>query len=187
MTDKEIIAHWDDISRSMEQGEKSGAKITEVRMSKGLAEATYNLIKRLKRESNSYRNKAKGQKGELARLNKQVADLTEKLEALGDPLQDAQYKIAEQQAEIERLRSENVKLHTIIPKMLVEAKSEAIKEFAEKFYSMIDGFGDYDTLHIYEIKDRIDIIEEMVGDIPKLEHNSLCETDTYEVKGDDVE
>lgn len=82
MTDKEIIAHWDDISRSMEQGEKSGAKITEVRMSKGVAEATYNLIKRLKRESNSYRNKAKGQKGELARLYKQNAEYKAEIDAM---------------------------------------------------------------------------------------------------------
>lgn len=39
--------------------------------------------------------------------------------------------INRQNAEIERLREENIKLHTIIPKMIFVAKSEARKEFAE--------------------------------------------------------
>lgn len=69
MTDKEIIAIWDDIARAIETGEKSGAKVTVVRMTVEQAEATYNLIKRLKRENNSYRNKAQAKKGEIARLN----------------------------------------------------------------------------------------------------------------------
>ena len=180
MTDKEIIAHWDDISRSMEQGEKSGAKITEVRMSKGLAEGTYHLIKRLKRESNSYRNKAKGQKGELARLNKQVADLTEKLEALGDPLQDAHYKIAEQQAEIERLKAEQMMADGYADALVERTKSEAIKEFAERLKASVyyaDGLKDA----IVDESDINNLVNEMVGDIPKIEHNSLCETETYKV------
>ena len=166
MTDKEIVAHWDDISRSMEQGEKSGAKITGVRMSKGLAEATYNLIKRLKRESNSYRNKAKGQKGELARLNKQVADLTEKLEALGDPLQDAQYKIAEQQAEIERLTKERdfyKAPSSLLAKGIEQIKAEAIKEFAERLKAFVyyaDGIKDA----IVDESDIDNLVKEMVGD-----------------------
>ena len=37
-----------------------------------------------------------------------------------------------QQAEIERLQSEKAKLHKLIPKMIKDAKSEAIKEFAER-------------------------------------------------------
>ena len=41
------------------------------------------------------------------------------------------------------------------------AKSEAIKEFVERFNSLLAEFADYDTLHIYEIKDRIDLIKEM--------------------------
>ena len=36
-------------------------------------------------------------------------------------------------AEIEQRKAEKVKLHTLIPKMLKEAKSEAYKEFAERF------------------------------------------------------
>ena len=167
MTDKEIIAHWDDISRSMEQGEKSGAKITEVRMSKGVAEATYNLIKRLKRESNSYRNKAKGQKGELARLNKQVADLTEKLEALGDPLQDAHYKIAEQQAEIERLKAEQMMADGYADALVERTKSEAIKEFAERLKELTCEmvFGGKYTYQIVTTEGIDYLVKEMVGDV----------------------
>lgn len=141
--------------------------------------------------------------GAIDLINRQKAEiksLTEKLEALGDPLQDAHYKIAEQQAEIERLngcvKSEdevraimksqmtpmvNEIVNEQFDKAVKLAKAEAINEFAEKFYSMIDGFEDYDTLHIYEIKDRIDLVKEKIGDIPKLEHNSLCETDIYKV------
>lgn len=35
-------------------------------------------------------------------------------------------------AEIERLETEKVKLHKLIPKMIKEAKTEAIKEYAER-------------------------------------------------------
>jgi hypothetical protein len=47
---------------------------------------------------------------------------------------------------------------------LEEIKAEATKEFAERFYSLLAEYEDYDTLHIYEIKDRIDLVKEMVGD-----------------------
>lgn len=136
----------------------------------------------------------------INRQNAEMKSLTEKLEVLGDPLQDAQYKIAEQQAEIERLlklaeeqNAEIKRLQEARNKLLYGLKqickeqdennirAEAIKEFEEKLYSMIDGFEDYDTLHIYEIKDRIDLVKEKMGDIPKIEHYSLCETDTYKV------
>ena len=48
--------------------------------------------------------------------------------------------LTRQKAEIERLQSDNVTLHTIIPKMLVEAKSEARKEFAEEYKDHIKRF-----------------------------------------------
>lgn len=40
----------------------------------------------------------------------------------------------------------------------------AIKEFAERFDSMLADYDDYDTLHIYEIKDRLDLVKEMEGE-----------------------
>ena len=41
-------------------------------------------------------------------------------------------------------------------------KSEAYKEFAEKFKGLLKEYAPYDTLHIYEIQDRIDIVEDIL-------------------------
>ena len=65
----------------------------------------------------------------LNRQQAEIESLTEKVEAMGDPLQDAQYKIAEQQAEIERLLKAINDKHCVYEKRVV---SEAIKEFWEK-------------------------------------------------------
>ena len=64
-------------------------------------------------------------------------------------------------AEIERLQSDNVKLHIIIPKMFVEAKTEAIKEFADR----LKGVFGFDEMTGAIIKCHIDnLVKEMVGD-----------------------
>lgn len=70
--------------------------------------------------------------------------------------------INRQNAEIEQRKAEKLKLHKLIPKMLKEAKSEAYKEFAEKFKGLLKEYAPYDTLHIYEIQDRIDIVEDIL-------------------------
>ena len=57
------------------------------------------------------------------------------IEALINGQETLQKHIAEKMAKIEQLKAEKVKLHTLIPKMLAEAKSEAIKEFAERLKS----------------------------------------------------
>ena len=74
--------------------------------------------------------------------------------------------INRQKAEIERLKdiakgalTESVKLCDCINR----AKAEAIKEFAERFDTSLADLDDYDTLHVYEIKDRFDSAKEMVG------------------------
>lgn len=43
-----------------------------------------------------------------------------------------------------------------------QIKSEAYKEFAEKFKGLLKEYAPYDTLHIYEIQDRIDIVEDIL-------------------------
>ena len=75
--------------------------------------------------------------------------------------------IYRKKAENERLQAENVKLHTIIPKMIITAKAEAIKEFAERVKEKQPLFG-MDTVHgrfnwgirDYEIDD---LVKEMEG------------------------
>lgn len=62
----------------------------------------------------------------------------------------------QQKTEIERLQSDNVKLHIIIPKMFAEAKTEAIKEFADKITEI---FMRYAHLHNYAEQARVAEIE----------------------------
>ena len=68
--------------------------------------------------------------------------------------------IERRKAEIARLQANNIKIHTIIPKMLVEAKSEAYREFAKRLNALLEEYAAYHTLAVYEIKDRIDIVED---------------------------
>lgn len=165
MRDKEIV---EALECCLEDGYEHCSKCPyydKVQCTFELMSDALDLINRLKRESNSYRNKAKGQKGELARLNKQVADLTEKLEALGDPLQDAQYKIAEQQAEIARLNKEAIKQQLrrqMYRSTVDEIKAEAIKEFAERYEKIKT---DRLICSFCCFKDGVDnLVKEMVGD-----------------------
>jgi uncharacterized coiled-coil protein SlyX len=155
-----------------------------------LQKLSLDLINRLKRESNKYRYKAQAQKGDIARLNKQVAkqtaqidglqeevaiktdvlnrqkaeikSLTEKLEALGDPLQDAHYKIAEQQAEIERLTKIVEEQHEGSLIAMEVYKNEAIKEFAGRYEKIKT---DRLICSFCCFKDGVDdLVKEMVGD-----------------------
>lgn len=62
-------------------------------------------------------------------LDKALADRMVELEES----HDAHIRtIVDKDFEIEQLRTEKIKLHTLIPQMLAEAKSEARKEFAER-------------------------------------------------------
>ena len=59
MKDKEIIEFWDAIARTQYKSKESGVGVGGVYLSEGWADATYHLIKRLKREHKIYKNKAK--------------------------------------------------------------------------------------------------------------------------------
>lgn len=69
-----------------------------------------------------------------------------------------------QKAEIEKLNKEVDRLSQVI--MYHDGQvADAIKEFAERFRALFAEYSSYDTLHVYEILDRIDVVEEeMVGD-----------------------
>lgn len=96
----------------------------------GLLRAVIELIAHLKAERNKYKIKAQYQKGELARLNKQVA---------------------EQKVEIERLKDHNKQLRY----NRKQITSEAINEFAEmvkNVFPSIAGAIDYFVKEITEAK-----------------------------------
>ena len=64
---------------------------------------------------------------------------------------------------------------------LKTAKSEAIKEFAELV--KMEFYKDFDELIPSIMADRIDnLVKEMTESPTKIEHSSLCETESYEVK-----
>lgn len=73
--------------------------------------------------------------------------------------------INRQKAEIERLKTEDAKVHKIIPEMIKTAKAEAIKEFAERLKECCyhnDDLSNDDCLSI--TSDINCILKEMVGD-----------------------
>ena len=84
--------------------------------------------------------------------------LTEKLEAMGDPLEKAQYKMAEQKAEIERLNLENLQMVASIKNL----KAEAIKEVTAELYNSFRQYETYDKHSTFEILDRIESVEEFL-------------------------
>ena len=101
----------------------------------------------------------------INRQKAEIESLTEKLEAMGDPLQDAQYKIAEQKAEIERL---TVNMNAFGRGMQIEAekvetaKAEAIKEVTAELYNSFRQYETYDKHSTFEILDRIESVEEFL-------------------------
>ena len=73
-------------------------------------------------------------------------------------------------------------------RVIAKAKSEAIKEFAERLKNKFTHsgkstkYGDFTwgDIKSYEIDN---LLAEMTDNITKVEHNSLCETETYEGRG----
>ena len=99
-------------------------------------------------------------------LEKLKTDRQDLISKLCDNIDSLERIALEQQAEIERLEKENVKLHTIIPKMIVEAKAEAIKDFWEKIKKYckreVCFFTPQDEREL--IKYGNNLVKEMVGD-----------------------
>lgn len=69
--------------------------------------------------------------------------------------------IKSQKAEIERLeKGELSKAMTFNSETIKRCVAEANKDFAKKLRALFAEFDKYDSLHVYEIIDRIDIVEE---------------------------
>ena len=105
-------------------------------------------------------------------------------ECMGKLMQDALDLINRQQAEIEKLEFSNEHWNDW------EVKCRAIKEFAERLSDRIsdaieESSNNPNGEH-YFITDVYETIENLVAEMTesptKIEHSSLCETDTYEVK-----
>ena len=146
-----------------------------------IASGILDLVNRQKIESNKYRNRVQSQKGEITRLHKKVAELTAELE--------------EQKAEIERLREEKqeikdnfdcqqtvyLDLSKIIKEQADElktAKSEAIKEFAERLKDemRLEDDCQYDCMNcLYECKGYVPIIDNLVKERTEVETNQRKE------------
>ncbi len=76
-------------------------------------------------------------------------------------------------AEVERLQKENERFADI-GKMYSEIRAEAIKEFWDKAKQTRE----FRTCPYVYITDGDNLVKEMTEPV-KLEHNSLCETETY--------
>ena len=123
----------------------------------------------------------------INRQQAEIAEANEKLQAQADTIFLYERVIKDKTAEIERLqkavetmtlaqieansRYQDEKLSLLKDiKDRVDKRDEAIKEFAEK-------------LKLYFEDEFIDnLVAEMTESPTKIEHSSLCETETYEVK-----
>lgn len=101
-------------------------------------------------------------------LNKLKSDRKDLINNLNENIVSLEKIAYEQQVEIERLQGLLKEWKTAGYKYADSIdliKTEAIKEFSEKFNSLLANLGDYHALCVYEIKDRLDIVKnEMVGD-----------------------
>lgn len=84
--------------------------------------------------------------------------------------------INRQRAEIERLQKEKAKIHKLIPKMIKEAKSEAINELVKRLKDRVVKKYKYTDVRIFN---EIDNLVKEMTEPTRVEHSSLCETETY--------
>lgn len=164
MKDKELIEFWEN---AIAKGEEALPGGWVMYLTGSYAKATLDLLHRLKIQSNGYRNKAQTQKGELARLYKQVAEQKAEIERL-------QQLAEEQNAEITRLQEVENRLLYGLKKVCEEQdedniRAEAIKEYAWRFEKKIETSPYMSVALKYtmlknakQIKDNL--LKEMVGE-----------------------
>ena len=129
----------------------------------GCLQKFLDLINRQKAEIDILIRKKETLQDEVAELQAKNERLTEKVEALGDPIESAQYELFE-------LREENRELHKICNqaiKTYKETKAEAIKEFAERLKdktSYAKDVFDYTEKLVVNVEEIDNLVKEMVGD-----------------------
>ena len=115
-------------------------------------------------------------------LKKDALDLINRLER---KCNSYRYQAQAQKGELRRLNARNSELNALNK----TASIDAIKSFAERLTDTIldksDRSLDNPNGNDYFISDVIEdidnLVKELTGNIPKIEHNSLCETETYKV------
>ena len=140
--------------------------------------------------TNDVINLIKNQKTEIEKL-------TEQNHIFLDTIYDEQYKISELEKEIDRYKhikatidsfwetllklkiAKRKKSPTLeeLAECISEIESEAVKEFAERLKDNVKHQSSMD------FEDVDNLVQEMTNHITKVEHNSLCETETYEGRG----
>jgi uncharacterized protein (UPF0335 family) len=132
LTDNEIIKALECCNKPIGQAEckKCSYFETENSCAEKLINDTVDLINRQKAEIERLHEVINGFEEQSHKELLKFVDLSEKYT-------DAKAEIKKLQSKIERLQSEKAKLHKLIPKMIKEAKSEAIKEFQHKSESIL--------------------------------------------------
>lgn len=98
-------------------------------------------IERLNASNNALRKSNEKMFATISKQDAEIERLTAMVEAAEDYLNPLPFKNAYDEA-------------------IDKAKSEAYREFAEMINNMLTDYEPYDTLHIYEVRDRIDIAED---------------------------
>ena len=173
MTDKEIIKWWEQITELCNECHPDSFKNVQ---SKEVANATFDLLKSLRRISNSYRYLAQAQKGELERLYKQNAEYKAEIEDLksrqiawANQVRELNYEIEEMKKKPEIYNADFVKYKQLL---FNGHRKKGIKEFAEALTDTIldksDRSLDNPNGNDYFISDVIEdidnLVKEMVGE-----------------------
>ena len=109
--------------------------------------------------------------------------LQDEKQALINGQETLQNTIVEQKAEIDRLKHRKTELQ-IRNQELQHEKSEAIKEFIDELKNRVVNKYEYTDIRVF--KEIDDLVKEMTKEekaLHKINHNSLCETETYNMGG----
>lgn len=124
---------------------------------------------------------------ELERLQHEILSCNTKIEVLQEVKEQLEKDVFNEQMNCDSIAYE----YELLKQEKSVVQSEAIKEFAERLKELVV----YGTIREYEnangftylledmVREDIDnLVAEMTESPTKIEHSSLCETDTYEVK-----
>lgn len=146
--------------------------------SDSLRKLSLDLIKRTKLESKKYRGKCTAQKREITRLYEETNRQKAEIESIRKLIMDSNKEIERLEKENEVMKTNCNSMCVSMPNIAKAERTEAIKEFAERGKDTFTPPHDYSCKYIkYELDN---LVKELTHQPTKIEHNSLCETETYE-------